>query len=157
MLRIPRPDEPSSFLRSMFVCVITSYSIHYTKLYEELQGGSMGTYYEQTFEISGGTLPYTTIEVTANLPEGLTFDMDTLTLSGTPTSGGFGELSLSVTDPDGISATKDYSLKIMADGDFTFTSSNRITSYNVCYTKLLRCANPGISVIERESLSVNPE
>ena len=73
--------------------------------------------------ISGGTPPYT-IEPTTALPAGLIFDKNKLTLSGTPTSGGLGQLNLYVTDSNGLNASRDYSLKIMADGDFTFTSSS---------------------------------
>ena len=74
---------------------------------EELQSGSIDTYYEQTFAISGGTPPYT-IEPTAALPAGLTFDKNTLTLSGTPTSGGLGQLNLYVTHSNGLNASRDY-------------------------------------------------
>ncbi|MBN2048546.1 MAG: Ig-like domain repeat protein, partial [Anaerolineaceae bacterium] len=52
---------------------------------EEPLRGSVGTYYEQSFQISGGTPPYT-IEVSSNeypLQDGLSFNTETLTLSGT--------------------------------------------------------------------------
>lgn len=94
---------------------------------QELQSGSVGTYYEQLFEISGGTEPYT-IEPTAALPAGLAFDKNMLSLSGTPTVGGMGQLNLYVTDSNGLSASREYSFRIMADGDFTFTSSSNPSS-----------------------------
>lgn len=89
---------------------------------EEPLRGSVGTYFEQTFEISGGTPPYT-IDTSGTLPEGLTFDLSTLILSGTPTAGGWGTFLIDVADSDGITASAAYSVMILSEGVFNFTSS----------------------------------
>ncbi len=91
---------------------------------EYLPTGSIGTYYEQTFQILGGSEDYTTIEVTSELPQGLSFDLNTLTLSGTPTAGGAGMLQIYVVDSEGISAERTYMVVIKAEGEFSLTSSS---------------------------------
>ncbi len=88
---------------------------------EELPVGSVGTYYEQTIAVSGGTKPYT-VKVTG-IPDGLSFDTDTFILSGTPAVAGLVELGLIVTDSEGLSAEKTYRMVIKGEGVFDLASS----------------------------------
>lgn len=93
---------------------------------EEYLRGKVGTYFEQTFEVSGGTQPYTT-DVTSNalypLQDGLSFNAATRTLSGTPTAGGVAEIHLSVVDSAGLTAEMTYRVVIQALGEFYLESS----------------------------------
>ncbi len=89
---------------------------------EETLRGSIGAYFEQAFEVYAGAPPYT-MQPSSVLPDGLTFDPDTFTLSGTPTAGGTSELVLHVTDSNGLTADIKYRLSIQAVGVFDLTSS----------------------------------
>lgn len=79
--------------------------------------------YHQTITISNGTAPYTISNVEAYLPDGLTFDPATLTLSGTPARGYQGSLTFDVTDATGFTDRYDLPMITQADGAFTLTSS----------------------------------
>ncbi len=90
---------------------------------EETLRGSVGAYFEQTFEVYAGAPPYT-MQPSSVLPDGLTFDPDTFTLSGTPTAGGTSELVLHVTNSNGLTRDIKYRLSIQAVGVFDLTSSS---------------------------------
>ena len=87
----------------LFIIVITSYSIHYTKLYDDRTGESVRTY-------SGE----------GNLPDSIIFD---------------GKDNKGAVLSDGL--YKGHILITSKNGG-TSEDVSRITSYNVCYTKLLR-------------------
>jgi hypothetical protein len=53
-----------------------------------LPNGEVGTVYANTFQVLGGTPPYTGTQIGGRLPLGLTFDRSTLTVSGIPTEAG---------------------------------------------------------------------
>jgi uncharacterized repeat protein (TIGR01451 family) len=91
---------------------------------ETLPNGSVGEPYYQEISISGGTGPYTIDEYGGGvlLPAGITFDQDTLTVSGTPTSAGFGWIVLYVADAEGITGKYEQIFFIQTDGVFTLTS-----------------------------------
>src|SRR5215471_2702560 len=79
---------------------------------ETLADGSVGTPYSQTIALSGGTAPYqwsvyngpilTGSSVGGAVPDGLTLDHATGTISGTPTAGGTWSFEVDVTDAAGI-------------------------------------------------------
>jgi len=84
--------------------------------------GKTGTFFEQAFQISGGTQPYSIETISEGLSE-LIFDEESLTLFGTPTVGGFGQFHLKVVDAEGISAEMTYSIMIQSVGEFLLESS----------------------------------
>ncbi|KSB89962.1 hypothetical protein AS593_00360 [Caulobacter vibrioides] len=65
-----------------------------------LPAGDYGVAYSQTFQTSGGALPYT-YAVTGALPTGVTLNPSTGELSGTPTEAGSFPLTVTVTDSAG--------------------------------------------------------
>jgi gliding motility-associated-like protein len=77
-----------------------------------LPNGTVGTaYVSQTLpEVSGGTAPYT-YSVTG-LPPGLTFNQNTRVLSGTPTTGGPYNITMTARDNAGLSTSTDYGIQI---------------------------------------------
>ena len=89
-----------------------------------LPKGSVNTPYSQTISISNGTSPYTISDVESHLPNGITFDPATLTLSGTPTQAYPGYLSFTVTDATGFTDEYSSNIVIQTDGTFTLTSSS---------------------------------
>jgi uncharacterized repeat protein (TIGR01451 family) len=89
---------------------------------ERLPNGSAGEPYSQTVEVSGGIEPYSIIDMWGVLPEGLAFDQETFTLSGTPTVAGPGYLALTVSDADGVIGRWSSQFAIQTDGVFSLTS-----------------------------------
>ncbi len=82
--------------------------------------GTVGVPYTQTFEVRGGTMPYTfTSNVT--LPGGLSLNALTGTLSGTPTSSNSTSFGLVVTDANGDSIVRNYTVNIY---DIQITNPN---------------------------------
>ena len=76
-----------------------------------LPSGSSGIYYEQTLTAGGGNAPYTYSLTSGSLPSGLTLN-STGVLSGTPTVVGNYVFTVSTTDSNGCSGTRNYSLTI---------------------------------------------
>jgi hypothetical protein len=81
-----------------------------------LPNGIVGLIYSATLTATGGTPPYTTWSVSPALPNGLTFDTATATISGTPQAAtGTTNHTFSVTDsfsPVPQTGTRNYSLTI---------------------------------------------
>lgn len=75
-----------------------------------LPNGTNGTPYSQTLVPTGGSGPYTCTVTAGALPAGLT--LDGVTVSGTPTSAGSYDFTVTCTDRYGSSATKRYTLVI---------------------------------------------
>ena len=81
-----------------------------------LPAGTAGAAYSQVLTLSGGIAPYT-VTLTGALPTGLTFNVATLTISGTPTQSGTFNISVTATDSTGGTAatiTNNYTLTIAA-------------------------------------------
>lgn len=79
-------------------------------------GATVGAIYSQTFTGSGGTAPYTFSLVAGALPPGLNLNSTTGTLSGTPTSAGVFNFTISATDASGspgpYTGTRVYSIVV---------------------------------------------
>jgi alpha-tubulin suppressor-like RCC1 family protein len=69
-----------------------------------LPGGTVGSPYSATAHATGGSTPYTW--VASGLPPGLQINSSTGQITGTPTSAGSYTTTLTVTDHDGITATR---------------------------------------------------
>jgi uncharacterized repeat protein (TIGR01451 family) len=89
---------------------------------ETLPNTSVGEYYSQEIVINGGTGPYTIIDEKEYLPEGMSFNQDTLTLSGTPTAVGYGSLSLEMQDANGMTGAWSSMFFVQTEGNFELTS-----------------------------------
>ena len=74
-----------------------------------IPAGTAGTAYSQTFTHSGGIGAVTFVQ-NGNLPAGITFSG--ATLSGTPTQTGSYPISITATDANGCTATRNYNLVI---------------------------------------------
>jgi large repetitive protein len=102
---------------------------------ETLPDATMGVPYSQEIVISGGTGPYiVTISEESILPEGITFDEATFTLSGTPTKAGYNHLDLVVTDAEGMKGFWYSPFHVFAEGTFTLESSNKLSTFGEVVT-----------------------
>ncbi|WP_170138058.1 putative Ig domain-containing protein [Anaerobacterium chartisolvens] len=79
---------------------------------DSLSEGQEGTLYEETLTATGGTEPYTWSA--EGLPGELTLDLSSGTISGTPATAGSYSVNIIVTDAEGKTAGKVFSLKISA-------------------------------------------
>ena len=79
-------------------------------------GATVGVAYSQTFTGSGGTSPYTFAITSGALPVGLTLNLTTGALSGTPTSSGTFNFTIKATDNSGsggpFSNTRAYTIVV---------------------------------------------
>ncbi len=75
-----------------------------------LPSGTVGTAYSATLAATGGVPPYTW-GATTSLPPGLTVGL-TGSLSGTPTQGGSYTIGVKVTDAQGASATRSFTVSV---------------------------------------------
>lgn len=76
-----------------------------------LPDGAAGTPYSETFAATGGISPYAWSLISGSLPSGLGFSGSGI-ISGTPTEAETSSFTVQVTDNNGISATKPFSLTI---------------------------------------------
>jgi uncharacterized repeat protein (TIGR01451 family) len=91
---------------------------------ETLPPATVGEYYEQAITIYGGKPPYEITVLEENLPEGMTFDLETRTLSGTPNAVGYGSIDMAVKDSEGMAASRSLTFTIQTDGAFTLLSDH---------------------------------
>jgi parallel beta-helix repeat protein len=78
----------------------------------ELPDGQEGVAYEAGLEACLGDEPYTWAIMDGGLPDGLELDIDTGTISGTPTRAGVFDFTVMVTDAAQITATAELSITI---------------------------------------------
>lgn len=80
-----------------------------------LPDGVAGTSYgTQSVAVTGGAVPYVYGALTGTLPDGLTYDASTGTISGTPIEAGSFSFSIAVTDDDGYTGSNSYTISIAA-------------------------------------------
>lgn len=90
--------------------------------FSSLANGTVGTSYSEIIQFTGGTAPFqwgiyngpisTGWKVGGAVPDGLTLDPNTGTISGTPTAAGTWYFEVTVTDADGNSASASPSIQI---------------------------------------------
>lgn len=78
-----------------------------------LPAGQIGTAYSQSLSAAGGTAPYSYASSGA-VPTGLNLDSASGTLSGTPTSAGSFNFTITATDSHGATGSTGYSVNIVA-------------------------------------------
>jgi hypothetical protein len=81
-----------------------------------LPAGVTGTAYLQTLAVTGGTLPYTWSLSAGSLPAGLTLDVTSGNISGTPTVSGTSTFTVQVTDSVMVTAAKALSITVNPAG-----------------------------------------
>ena len=96
---------------------VTSYSVTVScpaiaVLPATLPGGTTGVLYDQTVAGSGGTAPYTFNVSSGSLPTGLTLNLTTGQITGTPTVAGTFNFDITATDIFGCIGTTSYSVSI---------------------------------------------
>ena len=110
-----------------------------------LPGATIGAAYNQTITASGGTSPYTLV-FSGSLPNGITLDVSTGKLSGTPTEAGSFNFTIQVTDNLGAIFSQAYTLTINKAATTTTLSASS-TSVNpnqsVTLTATVTDATPG--------------
>ncbi|MFN7974255.1 MAG: putative Ig domain-containing protein [Acidobacteriota bacterium] len=79
-----------------------------------LPNGVVGVPYSQTIAASGGTAPYTFAVTGGALPTGLALNGATGVLSGTPTTAGTYNFTITATDANGCSGSQAYTIVISA-------------------------------------------
>jgi large repetitive protein len=86
-----------------------------------LPDGTLGGAYSQTIQVSNGTSPYTFSLVSGALPAGLGLSASSGTISGTPTSAGPSNFTISVIDAAQAATSRVYILTI--DAPLTITTN----------------------------------
>jgi hypothetical protein len=79
-----------------------------------LPNGSVGVGYNQLISASGGTAPYTFLITNGTLPNGLTLNPATGSITGVPISGGSSTFTVSATDANSCSGSRTYTITIGA-------------------------------------------
>jgi hypothetical protein len=77
-----------------------------------LPDGAVGADYNATITASGGTLPYTFAVTAGSLPRGLVMDPNSGVISGTPTTIGGFNFTITATDASGCAGAQAYSINI---------------------------------------------
>ncbi len=78
-----------------------------------LPAGTTGVAYSQTLAATGGTLPYGNWQVIAStLPAGLSLNLSSGEISGTPTAAGTSTFTVQLTDAASVAASKELSLTV---------------------------------------------
>lgn len=83
-------------------------------------GATVGTTYEATLAASGGLPPYSWSAT--GLPSGIAINPTTGAITGTPTEAGTNDVDITVTDDNGYTATKTFTLPVAAQYAITTTS-----------------------------------
>jgi hypothetical protein len=79
---------------------------------EALPDGALNETYTTILEVAEGTAPYTWAEHIANVPDGLTLDINTGEVGGTPTTAGSYTFTIKVTDASSTVAYKEFTIVI---------------------------------------------
>lgn len=90
-----------------------------------LATGTAGVFYMQSLATSGGKAPIiVSLTNPLNLPGGITFNSSTLSLSGTPQTGGSASLIFQIIDSLGLSSNITYQLQIQAAAPPTISTAS---------------------------------
>ena len=109
----PSIGFPTKTMDSAFTNVVSLSYFNPTITTTTLPPGEISIPYSKTLSVSGGVAPFTWSRTAGNLPNGITLNSTTGTLSGTPTQFGTFSFTVRVTDGFGSIATKALSLLIV--------------------------------------------
>ncbi len=112
-------DKNGATATKSFTMTITA-----PKITGTLKNGTVKKSYSVTLKASGGTSPYTWTKSSGTLPTGLKLNKTSGKISGTPTKAGKFTFKVKVTDKNGATATKSYTVTIKAASS-TNTSENK--------------------------------
>ncbi|MBA4207693.1 MAG: hypothetical protein C0457_22135, partial [Polymorphum sp.] len=93
-----------------------------------LPAGQEGAIYNQTITASGGAGAYTYAVTGGSLPAGVNLNASNGELTGTPTTAGTANFTITATDTDGAFGSAAYSLQINAPASTVATLSNLVLS-----------------------------
>lgn len=99
-----------------------------------LPDATVGAAYKQVFDGSGGYLPYTWKATGSALSAGMNFTASTATLSGSPNQVGQYGLTVSVTDSKGTTASKSFTLTVVAAPTANGSAEWGMTGYDSGHT-----------------------
>jgi len=102
-----------------------------------LPTGMEGVPYSQTVTAAGGVQPYTWAVTAGALPSGLSLDANTGEISGTPTVAGSYHFTVTVTDADSETASKDFDLLIAEPLEITTGSPLPQGKRGVAYSQTI--------------------
>src|SRR5205823_4612482 len=88
-----------------------------------LPEGTIGVAYSQTITANGGSQPYSFALTAGALPAGFTLDPATGVLSGTTTTAGLYNFTISAADSNGCSGSRSYTLTISCSAVITLSPS----------------------------------
>jgi hypothetical protein len=84
--------------------------------------GTIGDPYSLSLAVSGGTAPYSWSVISGSLPDGLSLDLSSGIVSGTPTTAGSFPVTVQVEDATGATTTQNYPLAVYPSvGGFSYT------------------------------------
>jgi hypothetical protein len=103
-----------------------------------LPAGSTGSAYSQTLTAVGGTPPYTWLVSAGSLPNGLTLEVPTGTLTGTPSATGNFTFTVTVTDSNSATAQEQFIVSIGVGLTLTTPASLPAATAGVPYNNPLQ-------------------
>ena len=122
---------------------------------DALQNGRVNEQFPQRPVANGGNTPYAVNISAGALPNGLTFDSDTGLLSGVPSKVGVFNFTASVSDTNGSSASKAYTVKVTGPGDIDRDSDIDAIDLNDIKSKYGRLVTAGDPADLNGDLRVN--
>ncbi len=105
-----------------------------------LPAGAVGSPYTQTLTAAGGTSPYSWTVTSGSLPSGLTLEIPTGVLSGTPTQSETYAFSVTVTDANSITATRQFTVTIGVGLTFLTAASLPNATVGASYSSQLQAS-----------------
>ena len=133
------PGYVSSFLCTGIVCP----SMDITP--SSLPDGQLTVVYNQVVSVSGGSPPYTYILSAGSLPAGLSLAADG-TISGTPTSPGATQFSITAKDSAGCNISKFYTMNVTCPGLYINPSTLPNGMLNQLYSQTLTLSGGSVPV-----------
>jgi Putative Ig domain len=103
------------------VCITLSYAVcpTITLSPSSLSNGSINILYTEAISASDGTGPYLYTVTSGSTPAGLSLDTNTGSLSGYPTTAGTSTFTITATDSNNCTGTREYSIVIATSTDIT--------------------------------------
>ncbi len=105
-----------------------------------LPSGATGSPYSQTFTAAGGTPPYSWTVTAGALPTGLTLEIPTGVLSGMPTQPQTYTFTVTVTDANSVTTSRQFAVTIGAGLTFLTAASLPNATAGASYTSQLQAA-----------------
>uniref|UniRef100_Q01RC5 Ig family protein n=1 Tax=Solibacter usitatus (strain Ellin6076) TaxID=234267 RepID=Q01RC5_SOLUE len=105
-----------------------------------LPAGATQAPYAQTLTANGGTAPYSWSVTSGALPDGMTLETPTGVLAGTPTATGTFNFSVNVTDSNGVSAQRQFTVTVVEGLRFVTPAALPSATAGVPYSYTMQAA-----------------